>query len=166
MAVCAVLVAARLAIPPERDRLWPCAVAFSLGWVWYLAAWLTYSPAHILNLTSGVAVAPWKLWAAADAVVGFYVFTKAWDREWGVGLFMLFVVQEFIHLWLGEASSVDPSLFPAYSSMLDGAFAAQVACLLFAGGSGVRMRIIDAYGRWRMRHVAQPSKVREAVKDD
>lgn len=149
------LAAARLAIPVERERALPCAVMFLLNWLWYASAWLAHSPAVILHGMFGADIQAWELWAAGDAITGFYIFTKAVDvqgvdvKPWGLGLFMLFVLQEFIHLWLGEASVSNMGLFAVYGSLLNATFALQVLCLMLSGGTGVRMRLTDAYVRWR-----------------
>ncbi len=143
----------RMAVPVERVRAWPCAVAFLLDWLWFKAAWLTHSPAVLIYDVSGYVVEPWKLWAAGDAALGFFVFTKAFDmdqlevRPWGMGVFLLLILQEFIHLWLGHITALKPELFPVYGSLLNATFGLQVICLMLSGGSGVRMRLDSYYAR-------------------
>lgn len=127
-----VMIAAR-AIGPERERVFPCAVALSLGWLWFQSAWLTHSPASVIYGLSGASLEPVWLWAAMDACIGFYIFSKAYDRMWGYACFCLFIVQELIHaLYLAQTLS-----FWAYSEvLLDVTFYMQVACLAWGGRSG------------------------------
>jgi hypothetical protein len=130
--VAIVLVAAR-AMPPERERVFPCAIALSLNWLWFQSAWLAHNPAQIIYALSGASVEPVWLWAMGDAITGFFIFTKAIDRGWGHLCFWFFVVQELFHaLYLSE---VAPFWF--YSEvMLDATFAMQLLCLFWGARSG------------------------------
>lgn len=138
----AVLVAARTAPAADRSRVLPCAVLFAAGWLAYIASWIPHSPHLLLNSPAqiiwrltGAVVRPEHLWAGADAIIGFFCFTKASDKFWGISLFLLFVDQIAIHLAYERGSFSQD----AYASMLDATFYLEVMCLLI-GGAGGRVR--------------------------
>ena len=140
--VAIVLVAAR-AMPSERERVFPCAIALSLNWLWFQSAWLAHNPAQIIYALSGASVEPVWLWAMGDAITGFFIFTKAIDRGWGHLCFWFFVVQEIFHsLYLSE---VVPFRF--YSEvMLDASFVMQLLCLLWGARSGCTYWLRRSHG--------------------
>jgi hypothetical protein len=149
-ALLAALLVAVTAVPVERRRAMPCAIAVTLGWVLYRCAWLANSPAQLIWLSTGALVSPEHLWAGCDAIVGIYCFTKAWDRHWGVSLFLLFALQVYIHLLFDKGAMP----LEAYLSALDATFYLEVFCLVLAGGAG---RVRDFVARnhvWHRIHMA------------
>ncbi|MDH7638970.1 hypothetical protein [Sphingomonas oryzagri] len=119
--------------PVERRRVLPSALALTLGWIWFQAAfWNAYSPSQLIWDTTGATVNPVELWAAGDAAASFYIFTRAHDRFWGICLFITYLVQIVFHAAYG--SSVIS--YPLYSGLLDAGFVIQIACLI-TGGDGI-----------------------------
>jgi hypothetical protein len=143
----------------ERQRILPCCIAVLSGWLWYISAWLVHSPAVIIHHALNTIIQPWELWAAADAIIGFFVFTKAYDRAWGTALFMLFIIQEIIHLGYGDGSYG----WDIYRSMLDTVFWIEMACLIVGGCNNVRRRLDRCHAWWRshMGSVRNPSCAKE-----
>jgi len=146
IACVAALAAAASAIPAERRRVLPCAVALSLGWLAFQWAFAFYSPSHLIWMVTGAKVDPIWLWSASDAAIGFYIFSLAHDRGWGFAMFMAYVVQELLHA-VYEAGGYS---YPSYSVALDVTFCLQIACLIVGGWSGIAAWIGWAHAHSRV----------------
>jgi hypothetical protein len=145
--VVACIVAAGFARQDDRKAALPCAFAFALGWVLYRASWLEYAPVRLIYLGTGQEVQPEKLWAATDVIIAVYILTMAWNRYWGISLFLLFFTQLLCHYVRAQGYLADP----AYLSALNTTFFLEAICFLAVGGSRVRDHLDHYHDRHRRR---------------
>lgn len=124
-----------------------CAIAFFIGWLFYISAWLPdgYSPRDIIYIGTGEKIASPQLWAMMDCVVSLYIAYIAFPKWWSLVLWLSFTIQINFHI-LRLLEVFD---FQIYSSILDNIFVLQIAVFLVLGWPNVRNRIVDIISHYR-----------------
>jgi hypothetical protein len=117
----------------ERRIVKRCSMAGLLGCIAYNAAWYPPYPQLILGVPSTT------YFSFISVIVGGYCAEKAIDREWGLPLFTLFILDICCHI----ARAFNEIEFYPYSIMVDLVGYAQILIFIALGGKGVRDRLFN-----------------------
>lgn len=137
------------------------AIAFFIGWLFYVSAWLPdgYNPRDIIYIGTGEKIASPQLWSMMDCVVALYIAYVGFPKWWSLVLWLSFTVQINFHI----LRLVDVFDFQTYSSILDKIFIIQIAVFLVLGWPNVRSRIAHIIANHRRPH-SVPAKSEKLVR--
>lgn len=126
------------------------AIAFFIGWLFYISAWLPdgFNPRDIIYIGTGEKIASPQLWAMMDCVVALYIAYIGFPSWWSLVLWLSFTIQINFHI----LRLFDVFDFSTYSSILDKIFIIQIAVFLVLGWPNARNFIADTISHYRRSH--------------
>lgn len=135
-----------------------CAIALTIGWMFYVSAWLPhgYTPNNIIKAWTGESVKSQILWAFCDFFVCAFIAERALTKWWGIVLYVSFAVQSALHV-INLTDTID---FATYSNILDKIFIVQIAVFIALGWPNVRHRVIDfTRSKWHSHPVHKKGEI-------